>query len=382
MKKILYVITKSNWGGAQKQVFELATRVSDEFDVYVAMGGTGGSGSACGTLYEKLRHAGMEKEHFFHLKFLARDLGIISDLCAFFELFFLFWNESPDIVHLHSSKMAAYGAIAARLAGIPTIITTIHGWAFKEDRSLFFKALFYLAHLLGGLASHTVVTINKADEVVGKSMPFLKKKVTRIYNGLPGHTLPPRDVARKEVHARLGIPLDSSLIGSVGELTKNKGYRYALEAMALLKKKNVAFTYLIMGEGEERELLQTLSQKLTLREHVVFAGFVHDAAHYLPALDVLFLPSIKEGLPSVLLEAGGAATATLATDIPGSSDIIENDVSGVLVPSRDSNAMSEALHSLLHDKAKRERLGKALRLRVLKEFSLSSMLRELKELYR
>ena len=127
MKKILFVITKSNWGGAQKYVYDLANelhRPNAEFEVAVAFGQEG-------QLAGKLREAGITTHP---IRSLQRDVSVIADIKSFFELLRLFKTQKPDIAHLNSSKVGGLGALAARVAGVPKIIFTVHGWPFWETR--------------------------------------------------------------------------------------------------------------------------------------------------------------------------------------------------------------------------------------------------------
>ena len=130
--KILFVITKGNWGGAQKYVFDLATSLPKEkFNVSVACG----EGEA---LPKKLVEAGIR---VIPIPFLGRDINILNDCSVFFRLIKLFIAERPDVVHLNSSKIGGMGALAARMAFVPKIVFTAHGWTWNEDRSYLSKKI-------------------------------------------------------------------------------------------------------------------------------------------------------------------------------------------------------------------------------------------------
>ncbi|NQV93114.1 glycosyltransferase, partial [Candidatus Kaiserbacteria bacterium] len=125
-KKILFIITKSNFGGAQRYVYDIARSLSpDAFDVVVAFGGEG-------LLKDKLAHA---KIRTVPIEDLERDINIFNEIDVFFQLLKLYRVEKPDIVHLNSSKIGGIGALAGRIAQVPLIIFTAHGWAFNEERS-------------------------------------------------------------------------------------------------------------------------------------------------------------------------------------------------------------------------------------------------------
>ena len=131
-KKILFVITKSNWGGAQRYVYDLATHLpKEEFEVAVAFGGTGEVGASAGLLEVRLREAGVR---IIFLTTFARDIGILREFSAFFELLRTIRAENPDVLHLNSSKAGGLGALSGRIAGLRRIIFTAHGFAPNELR--------------------------------------------------------------------------------------------------------------------------------------------------------------------------------------------------------------------------------------------------------
>ena len=136
-KRILFIITKSNFGGAQRYVYDLATHLSEAYDVAVAFGGTGVHYSSEGTLAKKLSDRGVRT---IFVQSLGRDINLGGDFRAFFDLIKLFKKERPDVVHLNSSKAGGMGALAGQIAGIPRIIFTSHGLPYDEDRSVFARA--------------------------------------------------------------------------------------------------------------------------------------------------------------------------------------------------------------------------------------------------
>ena len=158
-KKCLLVITKSNWGGAQRYVYNLATALPrEEYAVSVALGGTGVADSAPGELAQKLAAA---KIPTHHVAAFARDVSATSDVRAFFELLALLRRERPDVVHLNSSKAGGVGALAARIAGVKKIIFTSHGLAWDEDRSPRAKKLIKLFSWCTFILCHRVIVITQ-----------------------------------------------------------------------------------------------------------------------------------------------------------------------------------------------------------------------------
>jgi glycosyltransferase involved in cell wall biosynthesis len=175
-------------------------------------------------------------------------------------------------------------------------------------------------------------------------------------------------------------PRETLWLGTIAELTRNKGLSYLIEALALLKKKGHDLTTVIIGRGEERANLEALVARHGLSEHVHFAGFVPNANTYLRAFDLFVLPSVKEGLPYVLLEAGQAACAVVGSNISGVTDIIDNDT-GLRFPPKDAGALADALLKLITDRHLREKLGDALNEKVAREFSRERMFTETEKIY-
>ena len=303
-KKILFVITKSNWGGAQRYVYDLATALSkDEFKVQVAFGQPG-------LLAFKLKAAGIVA---YPISSLEREVSLLTDIKSFFELFHLFHKEKPDIVHLNSSKAAGLGALAARFAGASRIIFTAHGWPFWEQRNPLDRGLIYFFSWLTALLSHRVVVVSNYDLSVTKKMPFIWHKTIRIYNGIDlNFPLSSADVIRHS------FPKGVRITGTIGELTRNKNQIALIE-----QAKNDPGMYVaIVGDGEDRRYLMKKIEEYGLKTRVKLFGFML-ASGVLRGFDVFALPSIKEGLPYVLLEAKVAGIPIVANRVGGVSEILE-----------------------------------------------------------
>ncbi|MSR70895.1 glycosyltransferase [Candidatus Kaiserbacteria bacterium] len=294
-KKVTFVITKANWGGAQRYVFDLATALQNDFDVQVAFGQEG-------LLAKKLHEAGITTSP---IRALQRDVSLSADVKSFFELYRLFKKERPDVVHLNSSKAGGVGALAARLAGIKKIIFTVHGLPEDEARSAVGKILIQLATRLTVALCDTIITISKNnhDRVHGSVL---------IYNGIA-----PMQFGSGEI-IRNAFPVGVHITGTVGELTKNKNQAALIE----LAKRNQAMYVAIVGEGEDRAMLEQKIKEYGLEARVKLFGFM-PAAEVLKGFDTFALPSIKEGLPYVLLEAKHAGLPIVANRVGGVGEILD-----------------------------------------------------------
>lgn len=306
-KKVLYLITKATAGGAQRYVYDLATHLAKEtFEPVLAYG-------LPGKLSQDAEHAGIRS---IQLPSLNRDVSIVSDVKSFSEILKCVRTEHPHVVHLNSSKAAALGALAARIAHVPRIIFTVHGWPFGEKRNFLAKLLIWKISWLTALLSHKVICVSEYDLKIAHSMPFIGKKSIRIYNGIGPMSLESGDVIRK------AFPEGVHVTGTVGELTANKNHITLLEQAKSTPNMYVA----IVGDGELRTMLEQKILAYGLQERVKLFGYI-PAREVLNGFDTFALLSLKEGLPYVLLEAKQAGLPIAAHRVGGVGEILDKQIS-------------------------------------------------------
>lgn len=378
-KKILFLITKSVWGGAQRYVFDLASAFRHEYEVSIATGETG-------TLTEKVSELEIPVRF---IKSFQRDISIKKELYSLWEIFLLLKDERPDVIHVNSSKAGGLGALAARIANIIsrnhtiTIIFTAHGWAFKESRSRFENLAIRFFSLITVLLSDFTITVSEDDHFRARWMPFAQKKMVAIHNGIGTLGLKKRKDARHCISQALGatLPQSNHWIGTIAELHKNKGLEYVLEAIRILAREAKDFLFVIIGEGEDRKRLEDCIERYELKEVVHLTGRLPDASKLLSAFDVFTLSSIKEGLPYTILEAGRAGLPVVATSVGGIPEIIEDMRSGILVRPKNPTELAGALKLFIDDKKRREEFGAALKETITTRFSKEKMLEETRHIY-
>jgi len=387
--KIIYLITKSNFGGAQRYVFDLAKGAKERgHDVTVVYGGEGPLG-------EKLREVDVRT---ISIPALERDVSIWKDLRSFVAILKLLRNEQPDVLHLNSSKVGGLGALAGRVYNGRErllhpktgghhihIVFTGHGWAFNEERSDIERTLIATLHWLTiHLAHNTIAVSRKTREQVAR-LPFVWHKITVIHNGVGTIKLLKRSDALLEIlDTKAEEILDARplIIGTLAELHKNKGLEYALEGLALLAKQTTQpFLFLILGEGEERAKLEALRDKLGLGDRVFFAGYRSEGIRLLSAFDIFLLPSITEAFPYAILEAGKVGLPVLATAVGGIPEIIDDMQSGILIQSKNPGEIARALTYLINNPEKREQLSRNIAERIRDRFSVDQMVEETLKLY-
>ncbi len=376
-RKLFICITKSSWGGAQKYVFDIATNTPrDQFDTTVVLG-------EGGELKKKLEEAGVKT---ILLKNSQRDINIKKEFALFFELIKLFRDEKPDIIHLNSSKMGGSGALAGRLAGIKKIIFTAHGWAFNEERGFLSRMLIKILHIITIILCHKIISVseNTKKQIGG----LFEKKIIVIKNGLRETKLFEKDVSKKYItekilelnkKAKNTILNNPTWIGTISELHTNKGLSYAIDAIAKIKS-NVIF--IIIGGGEKRKELEEQIVKLGLSNKIFLLGHIDSASSYLKAFEIFVLSSITEALPYVLLEAGYASIPTIATNVGGIPEIIENNKSGIIVPIKNSEDIKYSIECLLKNPQKAKIFGENLKEKILSDFKQKTMLEKTFYIYK
>lgn len=371
--KIIYGITKSNFGGAQRYVFDLARHAQKQgHDVAVICGLPAQAGGS-GILVDKLKNHNIRVLTSPHLQ---RDISLFDELRAFHFIFRTLYEEKPDVFHTNSSKMGGIGNLAARLVGIKKIIFTGHGWAFKERRPWWQKIIIkFFAWLTVALSHKTICVSEKTrDDIL---WPFIKGKLIVIRNGIEKFNILPRVQARRE----LGIDDENKLIvGVLAELHWIKGIDILIEAWKKFSKHCQA-KLIILGQGEAREDIEELAEMLGVRETIALKGYVENARQYLAAFDIFVLPSRSENLPYAILEAGLAGLPVIATNVGGIPEIIETGISGTLVDPEEPDTLFSTMLLLAESKDLRKRLGEALKETVLKDFSARKMAEQTIKLY-
>jgi glycosyltransferase involved in cell wall biosynthesis len=372
--KILYLITLSEWGGAQKYVFDLAYNLKSSYDISVACGG-----DKNGRLFQKLTAAKIKN---FHLPHLVRDVSPYHDLAAFLEIIKLIKKIKPDIVHLNSSKIGALGAIAAKLCGVKKIIYTVHGLVLNEPLSRPKKTFYWFSEWLSGFFKTHFICVSEYDKIsLLKYHLAPAQKVSVIYNGIDFDNSDALDKkTSREKLAAYHVNQQDFLIGAIANLYPTKGLIYLIESAAKICKNFPFAKFIIIGEGRERKKLSQFIAYYQLENRVILAGEIPNAKNYLSAFDIFVLPSVKEGLAYTLIEALGAGLPIITTIVGGNPEIIINKTTGLLIPARNPELLAENIINLMGDESLRQRLGAAAKASAQK-FSLAKMLTATQKIY-
>lgn len=367
-RRILFFIPIAWWGGSQRYVFDLAHAARNAGHEVLVVTGEG-------ELPMRLREAGIP---VVTRAVFSRGIQASSELSFFNELLKIVREYKPDVLHSNNSKGGVMGSLAGRIAGVPAVYFTAHGWAFTEARPLWQRAFFWAAHYITVLMTDKTICVSKSVYRHALGMPFLHSKLLVIPNGVEQIEY----AARADARTRLAPRLTSSLwIGTIAELHRNKDLETLVRAFAHIAEKHPDVGLAIIGEGEERGKLESLIAASGLADRVALCGHVPQAARYLSALDIFVLPSRTEAIGYALLEAGMAGLPAIGSRAGGIPEVILDGKTGFTFRSGDVSALSELLVSYVNDPALRHSMGEALRAHVRANFSRDRMLRDTLALY-
>jgi len=375
--KILYIITKSNWGGAQRHVYDLATSMKDRgHDVVVALGGDG-------TLRVRLEAAGI---YTHSITSLDRDFSVKRDLDSLREILSIIRHRRPDVLHLHSPKAAGLGALAGRLLRVKNIVYTVHGWSFNEDRPFYQRGGIVLASWITLMLCHKTLLLSEREYSQALMFPRTRHKIHIATPGIRPPVFVSIDGAKQTLAKHIGMDIaefsKKTVIGTIAELHPNKGLTYLINAYASVVVTHPQTLLFIIGSGQEQSALHMMIKEKKLEHHIFLAGYMDHAAEYMKAFTLFTLPSIKEGLPYVILEAGAASLPVVSTTVGGIPEVIEDMRSGVLVQPRNTRELSHAMSFMIEHPDERRKYGAALRERVITQFSLEKMIEGIEAVYK
>ena len=377
MAKILYFITQSEYGGAQRYVFDLANNLKSDFQVAVAMGEQGKDGR----LAKKLDENDIK---YFILPHLKRDISPLNEIFALREIIKLIKKYQPDIIHLNSSKISILGSLAA-LFTKTKVIYTVHGWVFNEPLPTPLKWFYLWLEKFTAKFKDKIICVSESDRQVALKYKIAPvEKLITIHNGLVFcHSGLDPESSIKKLEQISGVKLTNNfLIGSIGNLYQTKGFEYFIKAAdVLINQSRLSATFIIIGEGKEREALEKLIAKYNLKNNFILAGNIDQAARLLPAIDVYVCSSVKEGLSYTLIEAMQAGRPIVATKVGGNPEMIENEKTGLLSKPADARDLAEKIKTLLNNKALALELGQNGKAKAMVEFGLEKMVEQTKNVY-
>ena len=306
---------------------------------------------------------------------IKRKISPVSDLVSFIKLFFYFRKERIDVVHAHTPKASLIGQLAAKMAGVPIIVNTIHGLYFKKDDSWIKRKLFILVEKILAQCSNLIFLVNREDMgTVVKEKICPADLIRYIGGGVNMALFNPRRFSEEFVlnkKKQLGIDPKRKIIGIVARLVKEKGYLDLFNSFKIVLERFPDTLLLIVGsvEPEKRDAISPgIIKKYKIGKNVIFLGERANIEEIYLLMDIFALPSYREGLGISILDAQAMEKPVVATKIRGIVEAVDGDRTGLLVSVGNSRELARALIFLLENPEKAKEMGKNGRIKVINEF--------------
>lgn len=330
--------------------------------------------SNAGKYVKLLEDAGIKH----HAAAMTRNMTPVADLQSLSRLVRLMRREKFTIVHTHTPKAGLLGQLAARIAGVPVVINTLHGFYFHDHMAAHWRKVFITTEKVAARCSDSILSQNKEDiETAIREGICKPEKIFHLGNGIDLTQFDPARFDEAGVfqkRAELGIAADAPVVGFVGRLAaKRKGFLDFLKMAQIVSAQIPNVRFLVAGDadsGKPDAVEPEVAREYGVYEKCVFVG--HRPNDELPLLhrimDVIVLPSLFEGVPRAIMEACAMSTPAVVTNVKGNREAVREGYNGHLVPLGDFNALSEAILSILNDPQKAKTMGENARRFALEEF--------------
>jgi glycosyltransferase involved in cell wall biosynthesis len=376
--RVVHVITKLELGGAQQNTL-YTVRHLDRARFEVAL--------VTGTEGELIEEARAIPDCRLHLVTdLVREVAPVRDVRTLLALTRLLarerrTTEAPVIVHTHSSKAGILGRAAARLAGVPIVVHSIHGYGFHDGQRPAVRRLYVALERAAARWTDAFIAVAEENRRTGIALGlFPPERCEVIRSGIAIDAYRCRPEARAAARAALGVPPGAPLVGMIACLKPQKAPEDFVAVAARVRAALPEARFFLAGDGERRQAVEAAARAAGLDGAFQLLGWRRDVPELLAALDVLVLTSRWEGLPRVLPQAMAAGRPVVATNVNGAPEAVRDGVTGYLVPPGDIAGLADRVIALLRDPATREAMGRAARAAV-HEFDATEMVRRQEALY-
>lgn len=320
---------------------------------------------------------------------IKRSISPFSDLIALWKMYCYFKREKIDIVHTHTPKCSLLGQVAAKLAGVRIIVNTIHGFYFHENMNPLVRRFYIAMEWIAARCSTIILSQNPEDIETAVKLGICKQgKIKLLGNGVDLSKFDPARVDadfRRRKRAETSVPANAIVVGIIGRLVKEKGYLDLFEAMRNVMDENQKVWLVVIGpeEPEKTDRIPTdIFKKYGIEKRTRWLGHREDVPELLACCDIYTLPSWREGFPRSAIEAAAMALPIVATNIRGCRQVVEDGVTGLLVPLGDSGALASAINQLVVDGELRRKMGRTGYEKARREFDEQNVCRIVLDTYK
>lgn len=325
-----------------------------------------------------------DKAKSYFVPTLCREISPLRDLKSLFSLYRLFKKEKYDIVHTHSSKTGVLGRIAAKLAGVPCIVHTIHGFAFESTKRQSVRMLYRILERIGAKCSSKIICLHNDDKIIcEKLLKIEPRKIEIISNGVDIRKFSPAINKGNYKNNILGVGADSLVFTMVGRLWAQKNPLFFAEAASKIISSDLIpnAKFIIVGDGElKKELREKYLSDKVYADRIIHLGWREDIAEILKASDVFVLPSLWEGMPLAILEAQATGLPCIVSNISGNRSLVTDSVDGYLIELDDVNTLIDAICKI-NNKEIHENMSINCRKKIVEGFDIIKRIKRIEALY-
>jgi glycosyltransferase involved in cell wall biosynthesis len=298
---------------------------------------------------------------------ISRNVTPLADLVSLWRLYRLMRREKFAIVHTHTPKAGLLGQLAARLAGVPVVVNTLHGLYLHDNMRPLARRFYITLERIAALCSHVILSQNREDiQTVIRERISPPQKIKHLGNGIDIGRYDPDRFTPEQIQQKrleLNIPEDAIVVGFVGRLAaRRKGFRDFLAAGKTLAARNPNIRFLIIGDvdhGKPDAVEPETAYEYGIGDQCLFLGFVpnEQLPIFYKLMHVLVLPSLFEGVPRAVMEATAMGVPAVVTDVKGNREAVEQNQNGFLVPLGDVAALADAIYAIVTDFELARRMG-------------------------
>ncbi len=358
---LLYVITSTGTGGAEKALLELVRRIDRaRYRIVVcSLKRPGAYGARLAAAADEFYHLGLSEA--------AGLRAVLNFLPALLRMVKILRRVRPDILHCFLFRASIMGRLAACLCPGPAVIAAV-----RVNEQNAFK--YFCERLTSSMVSCYTAVTEEVRQAMIERAHVAPEKIHTIYNGIecpaPDAVVPGRETSEKETRLAL-----------IGRLHRQKGHGHLLEALKIMISEGRRVHLYLAGDGPDEEMLRRQARKLSIADAVTFSGVVDDMVAFMADIDIVVLPSLWEGMPNVLLEAMTALRPIVATRLPGIEELVRDGESALLCEPGLARPLASAIMRLMDDPELACRLARAARLDVQGRFDISQTIAQTQALY-
>ena len=373
--RVMRIITHLHISGPALQAVLLTNRLNQlGYDGLIVAGKSQGEDDSLADIAKKYAVDILE------LPRLDRSVNPLVVWKGFWQLYRKIKEIKPDVVHTHTTTAGFLGRLAARVAGVPVVIHTMHFHPFRGYYNAFSTRAFILVERLGAYLSDSIITLSEGlrREIAETYHITSRKRINVLPIGFDLQIFADTKRHQQTFRQMWGIAEDAPLIGIIGRLLPVKNHGLFLEAAKLIHAQNPAARFVIVGDGDIRTDLEAKAKALGLDNVVIFTGWQHQMENIYSDLDVLVTSSLNEGTPIPIIEALSAGCPVVATEVGGIPELLDAGKWGKLVPSDDVKALSTAILETVNQPPDLTEAQKTM----LRRYSIDRLAEDMDSLYR